>query len=419
MQTNLIQNLRDTASGRTAESILRKCVHCGFCNAACPTYHLRGDELDGPRGRIYQVKQLLEGDGGAAMRVHLDRCLICRACEAACPSGVEYGTLLEIGKAELDVQFPRKRIDNRRRKLFAAIIHRRRVFAALWRLGRFIKPILPHGIAAQIPRKQKPLPRTLRKWPPINHPRRMLVLTGCVQSQLAPNTNLAAAIVLDRLGISLFEVGAQCCGGVALHTSTASDGAAVARKLIDQWMPHIAQVEAVVITASGCGVTIKDYSKLFADNPEYREKAQAIAAKARDLSEIVARELPDNYRPTALALDNDDRRRKVVYHPPCTLQHAQKLSGGVEAILTRAGYEICPLRDAHRCCGSAGTYSIFEPHLADALRREKCDAIAESIDQSGADEVCTANIGCQMHINNGYGNGHDKIAVKHWIELLL
>ena len=421
MQTAISPEFENTATGRLAGDILRKCVHCGFCNATCPTYHLLGDELDGPRGRIYQMKQLFEGGGSGVMRTHLDRCLLCRACEPACPSGVRYSALLEVAKTTLDEKFPRTFADRTRRRLLGEIIIQPRLFAPLWWLGRLLKGIVPRSLADKVPDRQPPLPLT---WPQSQspqpqpkpqkgHPRRMLALAGCVQSVVAPNTNLAAATVLDRLGITLFEVdGAGCCGGVPLHTSGEAAGRAPARALIDRWLPHLEGVEAIVMTASGCGVTIKDYPRLFADDPEYREKARRISEKTVDLCEVIARELPPDYQPTPA---HANARQKVAFHAPCTLQHAQRITGSVESILARAGYTLCAVRDSHLCCGSAGTYSILQPTISAQLRRAKRTALAAA----DPDVVCTANVGCQLQLGGRRLTKATAAPVVHWIELLL
>ena len=405
MQTSLSPEFQNTAEGQLAEDILRKCVHCGFCNATCPTYELLGDELDGPRGRIYQMKQLFEGQASGDMRLHLDRCLLCRACEPACPSGVRYGVLLETSKIILDEKFPRSVAGRIWRRIIAQIFTRRRLFAQLLGLGRRMRVVLPRALADKVPKRVPPLPMNWpQSSPPHSHQRRMIVLAGCVQSVVAPNTNLAAAVVLDRLGITLFEVAdAGCCGGVGLHTCGENEGKAAARKLIDRWMPHLEQgVEAIVMTASGCGVTLKDYPRLFEDDAEYREKALRISAMTVDLCEVVARELPVGYTPSI--------RKKVAFHPPCTLQHGLRISGSVEALLRRAGHTLCEVRDAHLCCGSAGTYSILQPKISAQLRRAKQSALAAA----EPEVICTANIGCQLQVGEGAA-----IPVVHWIELLL
>lgn len=408
MQTALSADLRDTARGRAAAGILRACVHCGFCNATCPTYQLLGDELDGPRGRIYQMKQFLEGGSdGAAMRRHLDRCLLCRNCETTCPSGVEYGRLFDITQAELARKRPRRLADRWRRRILTRVITSRRGFGALLALGRTVKRLAPRWF----------MPRLMGKVPAAetatvardrhSHSgarRRMLVLGGCVQSAVAANTNRAAAAVLARCGIELQEVpAAGCCGGVALHTCGAAEGRAAARRLIDAWLPALdGGAEAVVITASGCGVTVKDYAHLFADDA-YRDKARRVSARAVDLSEVVARALPADFAPAMTP------PQRVAFHPPCTLQHGLQIRGVVESILARAGHALCAVQDAHLCCGSAGAYSLLQPGIAAQLRRDKLAALTAD----APDVICTANIGCQMHLSAG------RRQVKHWIELLV
>lgn len=417
MQTALAAEFRGTAHGREAESILRACVHCGFCNATCPTYQLLGDELDGPRGRIYQMKQFLEGaSDGAAMRAHLDRCLLCRNCETTCPSGVEYGRLFDLTQAALADKRPRGFIDQWRRRILTRVLTNRRAFGALLKLGRGAKRVLPRWCAPKLlekaPDARRPpaTPATKAARPAGEHGhshsdggRRMLALAGCVQSAAAAHTNRAAAQVLARCGIELVEA-AGCCGGVALHTCGAADGRAVARRLIDAWLPELERgAEAIVMTASGCGVTVKDYPHLFAGDPAYRDKARRVSENTVDLCEVVARELPAGYAPAATP------PQRVAFHAPCTLQHGLRLGGVVESILQRAGHSLCAVRDAHACCGSAGTYSILQPRIAAQLKANKLAALTAE----APDAVCTANIGCQMHLS---APGRP---LAHWIELLL
>lgn len=413
MQTTLSPDLRDTAPGRAAAAILRACVHCGFCNATCPTYQLRGDELDGPRGRIYQMKQFLEGGSdGAAMRRHLDRCLLCRNCETTCPSGVEYGRLFDIAQAELARKRPRGIGDRWRRRILTRVVTSRRGFGALLKLGRAVKRLAPRWFMPRLMGKVPAVETTTvtrdrRRHSHSGDRRRMLVLGGCVQSAVAANTNRAAAAVLARCGIELQEApAAGCCGGVALHTCGAAEGRAAARRLIDAWLPALdGGAEAVVITASGCGVTVKDYAHLFADDAAYRDKARRVSARAVDLSEVVARELPVAIADFAPATPP----QRVAFHPPCTLQHGLQIRGVVESVLARAGHALCAVQDAHLCCGSAGAYSLLQPGIAAQLRRDKLAAL--TVD--APDVICTANIGCQMHLST------DGRPVKHWIELLV
>ena len=406
MQTSLTREIANTAQGKVADRILRKCVHCGFCNATCPTYQLLGDERDGPRGRIYLIKQLLEGEPvQRASRIHLDRCLTCRACETTCPSGVEYGKLLEVGRSFFDRKAPRTRLDQLARELLAAIILSPRLFSFLLAAGRLVKPLLPAVLKGKVPELATDPADTNRiRWPKPAHSRKMLVLGGCVQPIFSPVTNAAAAVVLDRMGISLIEVDAGCCGSLDLHTTDERKARRRARQLIDAWWPWLEQgVEGFIVTASGCGVTIKEYGHLFHGDREYHEKARLISAKTFDLAEVVEKELDPCWRAPAAG-------SRVAFHAPCTLQHGQQIKGKVEAILERAGYHLCAVADAHLCCGSAGTYSLLQPGLAGQLQTRKMAALREN----NPDIICTANIGCQVHLNSVSPN-----PLRHWIELLV
>jgi glycolate oxidase iron-sulfur subunit len=402
MQTALADFIRDTPDGAEADAILRKCVHCGFCTATCPTYLLLGDENDGPRGRIYLVKQLLEGAPVTEKtQLHLDRCLTCRACETTCPSGVQYGRLADIGRKLVEERVPRSPWQRTKRAALAAVLSRRALFAPLLRLARMFRPLLPKALKRNVPRA---IPEA-GAWPAARHARRMLALAGCVQPSLFPDTNAAAARVLDRLGISLVEApGAGCCGALRFHMSYQADGLADMRALIDAWWPHVeAGAEAIVMTASGCGVTVKEYGHLLRDDREYAAKAARISAMTRDLAEVLDAEL-ERLAPLAAG-----PAKRVAFHPPCTLQHGQQLKGVVERILARCGFELTPVPDAHLCCGAAGTYSILQPELSERLQRNKIAALA-----SGAPEFAlTANVGCQAHLASG-----EALPVKHWIVAL-
>ncbi|HEX7043160.1 MAG TPA: glycolate oxidase subunit GlcF, partial [Burkholderiales bacterium] len=399
MQTSLADFIRQTEAGREADAVLRACVHCGFCNATCPTYQLLGDELDGPRGRIYLMKQVLEGRAPTATtRLHLDRCLTCRNCETTCPSGVRYARLLEIGRAVVEEQAPRGLWDRLVRGLVRRTLLNRRRFVRLLAFGQALRPVLPAPLRRSVP---KPAPAA--EWPAPRHPRRMLALVGCVQPVLAPNIDAAAARVLDRLGISLIAVeGGGCCGAVSQHTSAPEEALALARRNIDAWWPHLeAGAEAIVVTASGCGVQVKDYGYYLRNDPHYAEKAQRVSAAARDLCEVLAREDLAALRPAANA--------RVAFQSPCSLQHGQRLGGVVEDILRRAGFTLTAVSDAHLCCGSAGTYSVLQPRIARRLRRNKLAALT----QEAPDVIATANIGCLTHLQAG-----TDLPVRHWIELL-
>jgi glycolate oxidase iron-sulfur subunit len=403
MQTALADFIRDTPEGAEADAILRKCVHCGFCTATCPTYLLLGDENDSPRGRIYLVKQLLEGAPVTGKtQLHLDRCLTCRACETTCPSGVQYGRLADIGRKLVEERVPRSPWQRLKRSALAAVLPRRALFAPLVALGRAFRPVLPEALRRNIP-ASVPEPGA---WPTPWHQRKMLVLAGCVQPELAPDTNAAAARLLDRLGITLVEAeGAGCCGALRFHMNYQARGLDDMRALIDAWWPHVeAGVEAIVMTASGCGVTVKEYGHLLRDDPEYAGKAARISAMTRDLAEVLDAEL-ERLAP----LFAKSVPRKVAFHPPCTLQHGQRVRGVVERILTRAGFELTPVPDAHLCCGAAGTYSVLQPELSEQLKRNKLAALASG----GPELAVTANIGCQVHLASD-----GALPVKHWIVAL-
>jgi glycolate oxidase iron-sulfur subunit len=403
METKLADFIRDTADGREADAILRKCVHCGFCTATCPTYQLLGDELDGPRGRIYQIKRVLEGvPATPSVREHLDRCLTCRACETTCPSGVHYSRLLDIGRAEVVRQVPRNAAQQAVRGALKFSLSNAAVFKSLLALGRSVRGILPSRIAAKIP-----APVEAAAWPSANkHSRRMLALAGCVQPALTPATNAATARVLDALGIELFEApSAGCCGALAFHLDDQENARQAARRNIDAWWPHVESgVEAIVMTASGCGVQVKDYDHLLREDVAYAAKAQRIAALCRDVSEVIAAEsetLHLRLRPEV--------RERVAFHSPCTLQHGQKIRGVIEGLLESAGYSLTRVRDGHLCCGSAGTYSLLHPDLSMQLRDNKLAALTENEPAV----IATANVGCQTHLASG-----SAVPVRHWIELL-
>jgi glycolate oxidase iron-sulfur subunit len=392
VQTELADFIRDTPQGREADAILRKCVHCGFCSATCPTYQLLGDELDSPRGRIYLIKQTLEGAPvTASTRLHLDRCLTCRACETTCPSGVQYGRLADIGRAVVEARVARTRWESAKRAALAFALPRRALFASLLRLGRLFRFLFPGLVPAAAP--------AAGAWPAPRHERRMLALAGCVQPALAPRINAAAARVLDRCGISLIEApAAGCCGALRFHLNFQEQGRDDMRALIDAWWPYVerGEVQAIVMTASGCGATVKEYGHLLQEDPAYRDKAARISAITKDLSEVV--------EPRAGAA-----RGRVAFHSPCTLQHGQQIRGTVESLLEQAGYELTPVPDAHLCCGSAGTYSILQPELSGQLRERKLAAL-----QGGRPAaIATANIGCLTHLQ-----GDARVPVRHWVELL-
>jgi glycolate oxidase iron-sulfur subunit len=400
MQTNLADWIRDTPRGKAADAILRKCVHCGFCTATCPTYQLLGDELDGPRGRIYLIKQVLEGaDVTAKTQLHLDRCLACRGCETTCPSGVEYGHLVDIGRGIVEERVGRSLGQRAMRRAIAMLFPRTALFGLMTRVGMAMRPIVPSSLAAKLPRA---IPAA-GVWPAQRHARRMIALAGCVQPALTPDTNAAAARVLDRLGISLLEApGAGCCGALRYHLNYQDEGLDDMRRMIDAWWPLVEQgAEAIVMTATGCGSTVREYGQHLAHDAKYAERAKRIGAMTKDLSEIVAAEA-DRLAPLAPA----GARPRVAFHAPCTLQHWQRLKGVTEGVLAKLGYDLTPVPDSHLCCGSAGTYALTQPELSERLKQQKAVAL-----QSGLPEaVLTSNVGCQTHLATAA-----TVPVRHWI----
>jgi glycolate oxidase iron-sulfur subunit len=403
MQTQLADFIRDSHQGQEADAILRSCVHCGFCTATCPTYQLLGDELDGPRGRIYLIKQVLEGQTPSRKtQLHLDRCLTCRSCETTCPSGVRYGRLVDIGRAAVEAAVPRPWDERLARRLLRWLVPSRVRFGLFLGLGQLFRPLLPVSLKAKVPPR-----RVAGPWPTAQRPRTLLALAGCAQAAATPDTNAAAARVLDRLGIRLVEAPrAGCCGALPHHLGAEEEALTMIRRNIDAWWPQVeAGAEAILVTASGCGAMVKDYGALLAEDPAYAAKAARIAALARDPSEVLAVELA---RPE-VALPPPGAGRKIAFHSPCSLQHGQKLPGLAEGLLTRLGYELTPVADGHLCCGSAGSYSLLQPVLARQLRDNKLASLAAG----GPECIATANVGCQLHLESG-----TRIPVRHWIELV-
>jgi glycolate oxidase iron-sulfur subunit len=400
LQTNLSESAKELPRADEAERILRNCVHCGFCNATCPTYQVLGNELDGPRGRIYLIKQLLEGhDVTEKTQQHLDRCLTCRNCETTCPSGVKYHTLLDIGRAEVERRVSRPLRERMLRAGLRHVIPKALVFGKLLRAGQLVRPLLPASMSEKVPESiVAPKPR-----PTAVHERRVLMLEGCVQPSLSPNTNAATARVLDRLGISVVAAReAGCCGANEYHLNAQEGGLARARRNIDAWWPAIeAGAEAIIQTASGCGAFVKEYGDLLSGDPHYSAKAARVSALAKDISEVLTREPLESLEIS--------QSKRIAFHCPCTLQHAQKLGGVVESILSRLGYQLTDVPDGHLCCGSAGTYSITQPELASALRDRKMTCL----ESGNPDLIATANIGCQTHLSSV-----NRTAVRHWIEIV-
>lgn len=406
MQTNLAEFIRDTPEGREAEAILRKCVHCGFCTATCPTYQLLGDELDGPRGRIYLIKQMLEGGQVTGKtRLHLDRCLTCRNCESTCPSGVEYGKLIDIGRhvAEARVNEPRRGAERALRWLLGTGLTSP-LFAPAIKAGQQLRGLLPSALKAKVP-----APRARGPWPTARHPRRMLALAGCVQPSMEPDINPATARVLDRLGIQLIEApAAGCCGAVRFHLNDHDGGRADAKRNIDAWWPYVEQgTEALVMTASGCGVFVREYAHLLQHEPDYAQRARRISELTFDVAEIVLREKDRLLQRLGQVASGTAGR--LAFHPPCSLQHGQRVRGVTEEILRLAGYELSAVEDSHLCCGSAGTYSVLQANIAYQLRDNKLAALTSGAPQA----IVSSNIGCLTHLQSG-----TELPVRHWIELL-
>jgi glycolate oxidase iron-sulfur subunit len=402
MQTNLADFIRSTPDGDEADAILRKCVHCGFCTATCPTYQLLGDELDGPRGRIYLMKQMVEGAPVTKSTLtHLDRCLTCRSCETTCPSGVQYGRLVELGRKHAEQMVPRPLRQRLIRRFLAGFLPRRMLFSPAMRMAQQVRVLLPRRLRDKVPVRQRPL-----AWPTAKHARKMLMLAGCVQPSMMPNINTATARVLDALGIeTLVAPQAGCCGAIRLHMGYADDALDDVRANIDAWWPYVEQgAEAIVMNASGCGATVKEYAHLMRNDPAYASKAQRIASLTRDLSEI----LPA-FEEQLMAATRRRGIHTVAYHPPCTLQHGQQVRGGVEKVLGALGLDVRLPADSHLCCGSAGTYSITQPRLSYTLRNQKVERLKALEPQL----IVSANIGCIAHLQSG-----TKIPVTHWIELV-
>ncbi len=409
MQTQLAPEYAARADGLEAEAILRKCVHCGFCTATCPTYQLLGDELDGPRGRIYLIKQVLEGaEPTRATQMHLDRCLTCRNCETTCPSGVEYGHLVDIGRKIVDEKVPRPLGEKTLRWALKEGLPSP-LFAPAMKAGQMVRGLLPAALKAKVP-----APQPSGTWPTRQHARKVLLLAGCVQPAMMPNINTATARVLDAVGVqTVIAPKAGCCGAVKFHLNDQEGGKAEMRANIDAWWPLVEQgVEAIVMNASGCGVTVKEYGHILKDDALYAAKAERISALTRDLSELLPAMLPELADKLQGRVQQPDTL--YAYHPPCTLQHGQKLRGGVESHLNQLGFRLRTARnESHLCCGSAGTYSVLNPELSYQLRDRKLGRLSEAFGAQPPDMILSANIGCISHLQSGTGT-----PVRHWVEVL-
>ena len=408
MQTHLAPEFQGTADGLAAEAILRKCVHCGFCTATCPTYQLLGDELDGPRGRIYLIKQVLEGQTPTRKtQQHLDRCLTCRNCESTCPSGVDYGHLVDIGRKLVDERVARSAAEKALRWALKEGLPSP-LFAPAMKLGQAVRGLLPVKLKNKVPAAQD-----AGVWPTRSHARKVLMLAGCVQPAMQPNINSATARVLDAAGIEVvLAAKAGCCGAVKFHLNDHDGAKAEMRRNIDAWWPHMQDgtgVEALVMNASGCGVMVKDYGHALRDDPQYAAKAQRVSELTRDLSELLP-ELVPLLLPALRNRLQSAPAQQITFHPPCTLQHGQQLRGSIEKHLGDLGFKINVAScEAHLCCGSAGTYSVLQPELSYALRDRKLGNLA----QMQPDTIVSANIGCITHLQSGTAT-----PVRHWVEVL-
>ena len=414
MQTQLAPQFANTPEGIEAARILGKCVHCGFCTATCPTYQLLGDELDGPRGRIYLIKQIAEGQAPTEKtRLHLDRCLTCRNCESTCPSGVQYGNLVDIGRKWAEENTPVRPIGERlTRWALKEGLTKPALFNSAMSLGRLVRPFMPSGMKRKIPLvKNKALDSQINPYarPNAHHARKMLILEGCVQPGMLPNINSATARVLDALKIQLLSApSATCCGALRYHLNDQVGGLDNAKQNIDAWWPMVESgVEAIIMTASGCGVMVKDYGHLLANDAAYATKAKKVSELTKDISEVMA-----NLQNELVALIGTDQKPGVVYHPPCTLQHGQQIRGKVEGLLSSLGIGVRLCNDSHLCCGSAGTYSVTQPELSEQLRKNKLQNLTVACEESGADVIVSGNIGCITHLQQ------DEKPVLHWIEIV-
>ncbi len=421
MKVELAKNYRGTALGHEAETLLTPCVQCGQCTFICPTFRLLDDEWDGPRGRIFLIKQMLEGEMPSAsslppaytlktlqkdtieanLQQHLDRCLTCRSCEASCPQGVRYGRLLDIGRELVEREAPRPLKEKLIRLALRTVVPHRRRFTALLRIGQALRRFLPHDLKSMVPER-----RPMGDWPDRPHARSMLVWQGCVQPALAPDINAAAARVLDRLGIRLIRADDGCCGAVSQHMAATDEARAFMRRNIDTLWPHIeAGAEALVLTASGCGAYFRDYGQLLKDDPQYRDKARRLSELTKDITEVVT----DAWENDPYAVPVPPRGQRIAFLSSCSLQHSQKLNAVAEKLLRRAGFKLVSVSYSFMCCGAAGTYSILQRKLSESLRALKLGTLMATRPEA----IATANIGCLMHVAAA-----SPVPVHHWIEFL-
>lgn len=404
MQTNLAQWARDSKLGQEADDILRRCVHCGFCTATCPTYQVLGDELDSPRGRIYLIKEVLEGkEPTQATQEHLDRCLTCRNCETTCPSGVEYGHLVDIGRQIVEEKVPRPFVQRMQRSLLRKGLISP-LFAPAYKLGQSVRAWLPETLQRKIveSRPVGQIPFTKR------HEQQVLLLAGCVQPTMMPTIDAATIRVLDRLGIgSQVVAGAGCCGALNFHLDDQDTARAQMRANIDAWLPFVesGKIQAIVMNASGCGAMVAEYAHHLRDDPVYAPLAEKIVAYVRDIAQVVA----PHAETLAQQIDQQKLPKRPVFHPPCTLQHWQGLRPESEQLLSALGLSLQPFTETHLCCGSAGAYSVLQPEISTSLRDRKLG----HINAASPDMVVSSNIGCIGHLQSGTDT-----PVRHWIEVV-
>ncbi len=403
MYTELADFIKDTPEGNIANTILSKCVHCGFCTATCPTYQLTNDELDGPRGRIYQIKSVLEGTPATkSVQEHLDRCLTCRNCETTCPSGVEYGKLVEIGREVVEKQLPRTGQAAFKRKLLRKLILNPALFNTTYRMGQNVKSMLPAALSKKIMAKKPALAPVTQQ-----HEHKVIMLAGCVQPTMSPNINLATARVLDKLNVTpVMPSNAGCCGAINLHMSEHEAGLDDMRRNIDAWIPLLnSGVKAIIINASGCGATVKEYGYHLQNDANYQDKANRISEAAMDIVEYLETRAQDLLE----LMPAHTQQATLAYHPPCSLQHGMKLGGRVEMLLHKMNINVCLPHESNLCCGSAGTYSFFQPEFSEQLRDRKLG----NLDELKPDVILSANIGCIAHLQSA-----TQTPVEHWVEYL-
>lgn len=392
-----------------AAAVIRKCVHCGFCTATCPTYVLLGDELDSPRGRIYLIKEMLETDADPTPDVvqHVDRCLSCLACMTTCPSGVNYMHLVDHARAYIEARYRRPWRERLLRAVLAAVLPYPGRFQLALRLARLARPLAPLGAAvlgppvtAMLALAPASLPRAEPDAaPPPSPKRRVAILMGCAEPVLRPAIRAATVRLLARHGVAVVPVpGEGCCGALVHHLGKAAASLDAARRNVDAW--DALSLDAIAVTASGCGTTIKDYGFMLRQDPAYAARAARVSALAKDISEVLA-DLP--------LAPVEGRGLRVAYHAACSLQHGQRLGALPRELLIRAGFDVATPAEAHLCCGSAGTYNLLQPVIAGQLRDRKLGHLAAL----GADVVATGNIGCMVQLRAGAG-----VPVVHTVELL-